>query len=201
MTVFNKAVFACAFAVLTAACSLPSNVNENNINDNAISYNNLPRKDEIEKIRTWLRNANQLGTVVASKTMRPIFNLEGASSLVKSDAAFIMDLDTLYRLRRTAYFFGDTLVINDAIAKAGTSRENHTPNSEHFSGRAVDISIKHMTDAEKIRLVESALEAGFTGFGFGRNILHVDTGRNRWWAYGNSTFGGLPVGELGSMVK
>lgn len=204
MTVLKRTVVACAFAVLLLSCSTSVSQNKNQTMPTvqySINSYELPSEAEIQKIKLWLNEVNQFGTVIANETMQPIFDLNGASRLTKSDAAIVMELDTLKRLRRTAYYFGDTLIINDAIAKAGTSRETHTPNSEHFSGRAVDISVRGMTDAEKIKLVESALKAGFTGFGFGRDILHVDTGRNRWWAYGNSTFGGISVVDLGKKVK
>lgn len=207
MAVLFKTVLACAFVLLTVSGGQTPSVNKNNINqheDHArepISNRNIAREDKIEKITQWLNDVNQIGTVISNETMQPIFDLQGASELTKSNAAIVMELDTLPRLRRTAYFFGDTLIVNDAIAKAGTSRETHTPDSEHFSGRAVDISVKGMTNEEKLRLFESALKAGFTGFGFGKNILHVDTGRIRWWAYGNSTYGGVAISDLGAIVK
>ena len=46
-----------------------------------------------------------------------------------------------------------------------------------------------MSTGEKDRLVVAAVKAGFTGFGFGVGILHVDIGTPRQWDYGNSTFG------------
>jgi len=53
-----------------------------------------------------------------------------------------------------------------------------------------------MSNADKIRLFEEAKRAGFTGFGFGKTILHVDLGAPRGWAYGNSTYGGQGVQSL-----
>lgn len=54
-----------------------------------------------------------------------------------------------------------------------------------------------MSNADKIRLYNEAKRAGFTGFGFGNTILHVDLGPSRAWAYGNSTYGGVSVCSLG----
>ena len=108
---------------------------------------------------------------------------------------------TLPRARRMAGIFGTPLVINDAIAKRGTTRESETQGSMHFYGRALDISTNGLTDEQKLQLVNAALQAGFTGFGFGENILHVDTGVRRHWAYGNSSYGGMQVSQLGSMVR
>jgi hypothetical protein len=92
--------------------------------------------------------------------------------------------------------YGEPLVINDAIAKDGTSREQNTPGSRHFFGDALDVSIAGMSNADQIRLYEEAKKAGFTGFGFGNNILHMDRGQPRGWDYGNSTYGGQSTGSL-----
>jgi hypothetical protein len=108
--------------------------------------------------------------------------------------------DTLSRARRMAGFFGSTLTINDAIARAGTSRESETQGSQHFHGRALDISTSGMTSEQKLELFNAGMRAGFTGFGFGTNILHVDTGPRRHWAYGNSSYGGVRVASLGNLV-
>lgn len=98
--------------------------------------------------------------------------------------------------------FGAPVPINDAIAKAGTSRETKTPGSQHFHGRALDLSIRGMNDAEKMRLFNSAMEAGFTSFGFGQNIMHVDTrGTAASWTYGGlPTFGGVSTDILKARV-
>jgi archaellum component FlaC len=97
--------------------------------------------------------------------------------------------------------FGQQVTIVDAIAKAGTSREAGTPNSQHFYGRALDLSLQGMDNATRIKLVQAALATGFTGFGFGENILHVDIGPRRSWAYGNTEFAGRPIAEMQQMVS
>lgn len=141
------------------------------------------------------------GSVRPNPNMNPLFSMDGASRLTRRNAARVMQSDTLPRARAMAGYFGSTITINDAIAKAGTSRERNTPGSQHFRGTALDISTAGMSDEDKIRLFRSALQAGFTGFGFGNNILHVDTGPVRHWSYGNSYYGGQSVANLGSMVR
>ena len=108
--------------------------------------------------------------------------------------------DTLARARRMAGFFGSPITINDAIARAGTSREEETQGSQHFHGRALDISTSGMSNEQKLELFNAGMRAGFTGFGFGNSILHVDTGPRRHWAYGNSSYGGVRVASLGNLV-
>ena len=58
-----------------------------------------------------------------------------------------------------------------------------------------------MNDTQKRQLLMAALSVGFTGFGFGNNILHVDTGRRRSWDYGVSTWAGVDVKRLKQRVS
>jgi hypothetical protein len=142
------------------------------------------------------------GRLVPNRSMNPLFTLNGQQSAnTTATAGDVMQNQTLPRARQMAAAFGRPLVINDAIAKRGTSRESQTQGSMHFHGKALDISTGGLTDQQKLQLVQAALQAGFTGFGFGQNILHVDTGSRRHWAYGNSSFGGISVAQLGNIVR
>lgn len=123
------------------------------------------------------------------------------SRMTSPNAGRQMQQDTIPRAQRMASFFGGSITVNDAIAKSGTSRESQTQGSQHFQGRALDISTAGMNDQQKLRLVNAAQRAGFSGFGFGSNILHVDTGPRRHWAYGNATYGGRRVADLGAAVR
>ena len=81
--------------------------------------------------------------------------------------------------------------INDALVHAGSTRENTRPptatksGSQHFHGTALDVSIVGMSRKQKIALWKAAYEEGFRGFGFGKNILHMDMGNARIWGYGD----------------
>lgn len=142
------------------------------------------------------------GTLIPNRSMNPLFTLNGQqSSSTRATAGDVMQNDTLPRARRMAGIFGSPIIINDAIAKRGTSRESQTVRSMHFQGKALDISVANMSNEQKLQLVGAALQAGFTGFGFGNTILHVDTGSRRHWAYGNGSYGGLQVAQLGNMVR
>ena len=108
--------------------------------------------------------------------------------------------------------FGGRLTVNDFIPREGTSRTppSRGGGSQHWYGNAMDISTSGMNNEDKIRLVEAAVRVGFTGFGFGSTILHVDTGSSRYWGYRNGratserlgelSFGGISVASLGSWV-
>ena len=138
------------------------------------------------------------GNITVNNSMNPIFDpAQGGSSMVKSGAAQRMQTTLSGPFARLQRAFGRPIVINDAIAKAGSSRETNTKGSRHFHGDALDLSTRGMSNADKIRLFNAARQAGFSGFGFGENILHVDLGASRAWAYGNSTYGGQSVCSLG----
>ena len=136
-------------------------------------------------------------SVMINEYLQPIFDpRQGGSSMVNANAAARMQETLAGPFSRLQQGFGKNIVINDAIAKSGTSRESNTPNSRHFHGDALDLSLEGMSNAEQLRLFQEARRAGFTGFGFGSNILHVDLGPPRGWAYGNSTYGGRNVRDL-----
>lgn len=141
------------------------------------------------------------GQLRLNRGMSPLLDLSGGqSSMTQSDADTEMQ-ETLRMAREMAGIFGKPLTINDAIAKRGTSRESSTPGSQHFHGTALDLDTSGYSDEEKLQLVNAALQAGFSGFGFGVNILHVDRGTRRHWAYGNSSYGGVRVADLGRTVR
>lgn len=121
------------------------------------------------------------------------------SRMTQGDAGREMQA-TIRMARRMAGLFGKPITINDAIAQRGTSRERDTQGSQHFHGTALDLDISNYSDEEKLQLVNAALQAGFSGFGFGNSVLHVDRGPRRYWAYGNATYGGVNVANLGATV-
>ena len=67
-----------------------------------------------------------------------------------------------------------------------------TPRSYHTRFIAADLAIPPKARA---RLAHAAVEAGFTGLGFGRNFLHVDRGPSRAWTYPGAL--GLWIRALG----
>lgn len=140
--------------------------------------------------------------IAINSSMQPLItSLDGASNLTVEGADQRMSSLLSGPFQELQNTFGKPLVINDAIAKAGTSREDNTPNSRHFHGDAIDIDISRMSNEERIQLVDSAIQAGFQGFGFGNNILHIDMGDRRAWNYSNETFGGQPVTDLIARVR
>jgi GH24 family phage-related lysozyme (muramidase) len=127
-------------------------------------------------------------------------DMTNASRLTREYAGERMQNETIPAFMRMQQIFGGTIAINDAIAQAGTSRENSTTGSRHFHGDALDLDISGMSNEEKLRAVQAAYAAGFRGFGFGDGILHIDLGTARSWAYGNDTFAGMPLSEVQAMV-
>lgn len=146
-------------------------------------------------------NGTQIAeNVWVNPRMNPLVTMDGASAMTQSYAEENMSRLLQGPFQQLQQLFGAPVLINDAIAREGTTRETQTPGSQHFHGNALDLDITSMSTEEQLRLVRAAYAAGFRGFGFGQNILHIDMGGNRSWAYGNGTFAGLPLAEVQAMV-
>jgi len=157
----------------------------------------IPTENETTPLPT---NFDTYGINVSS-TLKPLlYTLNGASSAVQPGALANMKSLLQNEYQTLQKKFKAPLTINDAIAKSSTSRNtNFSPpfGSQHFYGRAIDIDISGFGNNDRIRLVDAAIEAGFTGFGLGNNILHLDlrpqtkTGNKRdAWNYSNTNFAG-----------
>jgi peptidoglycan hydrolase-like protein with peptidoglycan-binding domain len=55
--------------------------------------------------------------------------------------------------------------------------------SQHIDGRAFDIHVSNHSKEERLLLLQALVDAGFTGFGHGRSVIHADFGPKRFWAY------------------
>ena len=85
-------------------------------------------------------------------------------------------LDKLQELRNRV---GKALVINSAYrCPAHNKYVGGAKNSRHVHGDAFDISI---TGHNKEELLKLAQDVGFTGFGYYKHFLHVDTWNPRSW--------------------
>ena len=126
----------------------------------------------------------------------PLFGLDGSQSRMTQDDAAEQMAQTLARYRRMVASLPFQVRVNDAIAKSGTSRETQTPGSQHFHGTALDLSIAGLSQDQVKQLLAAAKSVGFTGFGFGSNILHVDSGPKRVWDYGNRDFAGMSLNSV-----
>lgn len=130
-----------------------------------------------------------------------LFEADGTqSAMCSADCQQNMENSTLPKHEQMEAYCGFSIRINDAIAKTGTSRERSTPGSQHFRGNALDLSIRGLSNDQALKMVEAGKSVGFTGFGFGNTILHVDTGPARHWNYGNSRYAGVRCSRLGNYV-
>ena len=97
----------------------------------------------------------------------------------KGDGTFVANDDALDKLERLRELMGVPLTINSAYRSPAHNRKiGGADNSMHVQGRAFDISINGVNPKT---LYRCAIQAGFTGFGFYRTFLHVDTGGMRSW--------------------
>lgn len=161
-------------------------------------------QNDYDELTIKKQNSLEYLPLIGTSTMNPIFDLDGASHMTKDSAPErLKDFLKKVQILNEEFYkkTGKKLIINDALTKKGSSREKNTPNSRHFHGDAVDLGTHEYSAEEKDTLAYTALEVGFTGLGFGANILHVDDGPTRSWSYDNSRYGTKSVGEWKKIHK
>ncbi|MER9217857.1 D-Ala-D-Ala carboxypeptidase family metallohydrolase [Mesorhizobium sp. M0644] len=95
--------------------------------------------------------------------------------------------EVLDRFQQMQDAFGAQLPINSGFrdpernAKAGGAKH-----SQHMDGNALDIDVRGMPIADRVRLIETASAAGFTGIGVYNNAIHIDLGARRYWGPSHS---------------
>lgn len=100
-----------------------------------------------------------------------------------TSGALLLERDAVARLQAMRTYLGHALRINSAYRDVFDNRRvGGRPASHHRFGRAFDISL-HGRDRHAV--LAAARAAGFTGFGYYRTFLHVDTARARFW-YGKN---------------
>ena len=134
----------------------------------------VPQAGNASSAGAQIIDYNGIPLAIAQGTNPLIGSLDGASRLTNPDAAVTMDEMIRGPFMTLQRRLGRTLVIRDAIAKGGTSREGATPGSQHFQGAALDIDITNMNYQERLMLVQEAMQLGFRGFGFGNGTMHID---------------------------
>lgn len=101
-------------------------------------------------------------------------------SIADMDGTFLAILD---KVREKANI---PLVLNCAYrSREWDLAKGRTGNSAHCSGKAVDILCT--TSANRLKIVNAALECGITRIGIGKNFIHIDADKslpqNVMWHY------------------
>jgi len=97
----------------------------------------------------------------------------------KGSNEFLINEDALDKLEKMRVIMGAPLKINSAYRSPSHNKKvGGKPNSMHVQGRAFDVAL---AGHDPVKLYSAAIKAGFTGFGFYRTFLHVDTGAKRSW--------------------
>ena len=83
-------------------------------------------------------------------------------------------------------------------AKAGGAKK-----SQHMHGNALDLDVSGMPESERVRLIEEASAAGFTGIGVYANSIHIDTGSRRVWgpSHGKESVPAWAQGAIGKHLS
>lgn len=126
-------------------------------------------------VRSFYRKAVEGIAPVADHISLPVISAPDVD-IARVDAA------VLDRWEKVQGQFGKQLVLisgyrdpahNEAVGGANRS--------QHMEHRAIDIDVSSMSKEDRIRLIETASAAGFTGIGVYANSLHLDTGPRRAW--------------------
>ena len=92
-----------------------------------------------------------------------------------------LDENLLQRLQRLRTSIGHPIIINSAYRCPERNRQvGGSPNSQHMTGRAVDIRVNGMTPRQ---VAAEAEKIGFQGIGIYRTFVHLDTrtgAKARW---------------------
>ena len=99
-----------------------------------------------------------------------------------------MQAETLNRLKKLAQEWKTETGYNLLISSAYRSPSHNASirgakNSMHIKGQAVDIKWGPWKQESKVQFIIMAGRHGFTGFGIGDSIIHIDTGTVRSWHY------------------
>ncbi|MFM1976165.1 MAG: hypothetical protein RL145_1011 [Pseudomonadota bacterium] len=86
-------------------------------------------------------------------------------------------LDALEAMRREV---GPIMIRSGHRCRSHNAAVGGVQNSYHTKAIAADIAV---TDKNRARLLQAAVNAGFSGLGYGRSFLHVDLGPARAWTY------------------
>ncbi|MBY0355520.1 MAG: DUF882 domain-containing protein [Rickettsiales bacterium] len=119
-------------------------------------------------------------------------NFKPSELACEGTGKLLLDMDALDRLQFLRTAINTPLKINcgyrspehnEALIRAAkTPKERPAKNSLHMQGKAFDVSIRaQFFKGDPKRLYALAKHFGFTGFGFYRTFLHIDTGRAREW--------------------
>jgi len=100
----------------------------------------------------------------------------------RGTGALKVNSDALTKLQMLRNIMAVPLIITSAYrSPEHNAAQGGAQNSMHLTGRAFDIALAGI---DKGALLHYAVDVGFTGFGFAKTFMHVDTGGKRWWVYG-----------------
>ena len=93
--------------------------------------------------------------------------------------------------------FGEQLGIKSGYRSPSRNRKaGGAKKSQHMHGNALDIQTGHLSNAQKLDLINMASKAGFKGIGVYNNNLHFDIGTRRSWgpsySSGGKNLSGIP---------
>jgi hypothetical protein len=132
---------------------------------------------------------------VLSPASRGVLGVPAAPSTAGFLSTFEQDgltPDALAAWGRFEQMAGTPFNINSAYRDPGhNARVGGARNSQHTHGNAFDVDVSHLSESERVQLIDYARQSGFGGVGVYNNSLHFDVGPTRYWGPDYSA-GSLP---------
>lgn len=138
--------------------------------------------------------ADRVNQILAERGLPPVPQIIQPSQLRPDQGSIFVGRDgapanvdgvngeVLRRLAITQDRFGKQIPI---ISGHRTPTENANAKgarrSQHMEGNALDLDVRGLSKAERLKLIETASMAGFTGIGVYDNTIHLDMGARRSW--------------------
>ena len=92
-----------------------------------------------------------------------------------------VDEEVTSRFNELQGFVGPLKVISGYRSPSYNRRVGGAKKSQHTSGNAIDIDVRHLSIEQRQELIKNASALGYKGIGVYANSIHLDMGSRRYW--------------------
>jgi hypothetical protein len=94
---------------------------------------------------------------------------------------YAVDEEVTSRFNELQGFVGPLEVISGYRSPSYNRRVGGAKKSQHTSGNAIDIDVRHLSIEQRQELIKNASALGYKGIGVYPNSIHLDMGSRRYW--------------------
>lgn len=171
-------------------------------------YAALPKRSETEPYVNKIMDAMGTAKLASGPATNTEVSSSGRIAMVTGTQEGRQPLDTTHLNKnvvdlweRTQGAFGRAVPVVSGFRDPKTNAlAGGAKGSQHMHGNAIDVDVSNMSKADRVRLIETASAAGFTGIGIYKNSLHFDTGGRRTWGPTRSS-GSEPMWAKAAVMK